>query len=89
MQVRRISYQNNSLVREHGAGLEHLVMMNHSSMEKCQQAKKHSEFKADVYLKFLCCLFIENSTEQAKAIYDFTRKSVLCIDEMKMYGRIK
>ncbi|MHC4140079.1 MAG: hypothetical protein ACYSR1_09565 [Planctomycetota bacterium] len=80
MQVRRISYQNNRLVRKHGEGFEHLMMMNYSSMEKCQQAKKHSEFKADVYLKSLCRLFIENSTEQAKAIYDLTRKSVLCID---------
>jgi hypothetical protein len=39
MHVRRISYQNNSLVRKHGEEFEHLVMMNYSSMEKCQQAK--------------------------------------------------
>lgn len=76
-------------LEKHGVEFEHLVMMNYSSMEERQQAKKHSEFKADVYLKSLCRLFIESSVEQAKAIYDLTKKPVLCIDEMKMYSRIK
>jgi len=41
-------------LEKHGVEREHLVMMNYSSMEKRQQAKKHTEFKADVYLKPLC-----------------------------------
>ena len=41
-------------LEKHGVEFEHLVMMNYRSMEERQQAKKHTEFKADVYLKPLC-----------------------------------
>lgn len=81
--------ETTSWLEKNGVKYDNLIMMNYKTKKDRVREGKHGEFKAKVYLNSNCRLFIESNAEQSKFIFDFTRKPVLCVDEMKMYAKAK
>lgn len=62
-----------------------LHMMQYETEAERRKDRKHANYKADVYIKTKCKLFIESSEAQAVNIAKLSKKPVLCIDTMKVY----
>lgn len=61
-----------------------LVMLDLPTKEARQKANNYGGFKASVYLKYDCWLFIESSIWQAQQIADISGKPVYCVEARKM-----
>lgn len=72
-------------LKRYGVQYNNLHMMQYDTEEERRKDSKHAEYKAEVYLKTKCKLFIESSERQSLKIAKITKKPVLCIDTMKLY----
>jgi uncharacterized HAD superfamily protein/hypoxanthine phosphoribosyltransferase len=69
---------------KHNVKYNHLIMLDLPDKAARLKANNHGGFKASVYVKYDCYLFIESSMWQAKQIADLSGKPVYCTDERKM-----
>jgi orotate phosphoribosyltransferase len=69
---------------KHNVKYNTLIMLNLPNEAARLKANNHGEFKADVYIKSNCVLFIESSLWQSRQIASLSGKPVYCMDERKM-----
>lgn len=68
----------------HNIQYNHLVMLDLPDKEARMKAGNYGGFKASVYIKYDCALFIESSLKQAREIADLSGKPVYCVDVRQM-----
>ncbi len=76
--------QTETWLAKNNVKYNHLIMLNLPSKEARLKANNHGGFKASVYLKYDCYLFIESSEWQAKQIANISDKPVYCVDTRRM-----
>jgi len=64
---------------------DELHMMKYNTPEERRRDGMHAKYKADIYKRTGCKLFIESSEKQAIEIHRLTRKPVICTDNMVLY----
>jgi uncharacterized HAD superfamily protein len=69
---------------KHNIKYKNLIMRDLPNKEARLKANDHGGFKASMYLKHDCWLFIESSEIQAWQIANITGKPVYCVDARKM-----
>ena len=69
---------------KHNIKYNHLIMRDLPNKEARLKANNHGGFKASMYLKYDCWLFIESSETQAWQIANITGKPVYCVDVRRM-----
>lgn len=70
---------------EHNIEYEKLYMLSLASKEERQRLGCHGKYKASIYKKSKCILFIESDPGQAEEINALTKKGVFCIDNQTYY----
>lgn len=75
--------ETESWLSRHGVNYDHLIMMEGIDAATRRREGEHGKFKAGVYAKTGCFLFIESSYEQAVQICVNSRKPVFCVDNSK------
>ena len=68
-------------LEKHNINYDHLIMSTHETAEQRRASNDHAERKAAYYLSSNTRLFIESDINQAKLIYDKTKKPVYCVDQ--------
>lgn len=76
--------QTENWLKKYGVEYDELIMIPASSAMERTKKFSHAKFKAEVYKKSDCMLFIESSYEQAIEICQYTNKPVLCVENKKM-----
>jgi len=69
---------------KHGVRYKELILWDIQS--KQERDGKHAQRKIEVLLKIKPDMFLESSFAEAKQIWDATKISTLCIDEMILFG---
>lgn len=70
---------------KHNIEYDKLYMLPLNSKEERQRLGCHGEYKAKIYKKSKCILFVESNPEQAIEINKLTKKGVFCIDNQEYY----
>lgn len=70
---------------KHNIEYEKLHMLSLDSKEERQRLGCHGKYKAGIYKKSKCILFIESNPGQAEEINALTKKGVFCIDNQTYY----
>jgi uncharacterized HAD superfamily protein len=76
--------QTETWLAKNNVKYNHLIMLDLPSKEARLKANNHGGFKASVYLKYDCSLFIESSEWQARQIANISNKPVYCVDSRRM-----
>ena len=76
--------QTENWLTKHGIVYESLVMLDLPSKKERIRLQAHGTFKADVYKKTQCILFIESDRSQAETIAKIARKPVLSVEDQKL-----
>ena len=63
---------------------DNLILLNLPNKEARIKWNKYGEYKADIYIKSNCELFIESSSNQAYKIAKISNKPVFCIENFEM-----
>lgn len=71
-------------LKSKGIRYKNLVMLPFKNKEERLKWGKHAEYKAEVYAKSGCVLFVESSLAQAKIISDLTGKLVFCTETFSL-----
>lgn len=71
-------------LQRQGVEYGELEMIPASSARERTKKFEHAEFKAEIYKKSACVLFVESSYEQAVEICRLANKPVLCVENKKM-----
>jgi orotate phosphoribosyltransferase len=69
---------------KHNIKYKKLIMLDLPNKEARVQANNYGGFKASVYIKYDCSLFIESALSQARQIADLSGKPVYCVDVRQM-----
>jgi orotate phosphoribosyltransferase len=69
----------------HGVVAKELIMANYRSAKERRAKHSYGKWKGQVYAKSPASLFIESSSVQGKDIFSESRKTVLCLDEMRLF----
>lgn len=75
-----------SWLRKNGIKYEKLIMLPFKTKEERIKWGKHAEYKAEIYSKSNCILFIESSLEQAEIINRLSNKLVFCTKTFDFVG---
>ncbi len=70
---------------KHGIKFENLYMMQHNTAVERRRAGRHAEYKASHYIKLNSVLFLESDKNQARKIYNLTKKPVFCTNTMEFF----
>lgn len=76
--------QTEAWMAKHNVKYKHLIMRDLPNKEARLKANDHGGFKASMYLKYDCWLFIESSEVQAWQIANISGRPVYCVDARKM-----
>lgn len=71
-------------LKKYGVEYDHLIMMEGVDAATRRREGGHGKFKAGVYSKTDCFLFIESAYEQAVEICSESGKPVFCVDNSKL-----
>ncbi|WP_019851337.1 phosphoribosyltransferase family protein [Desulfitobacterium sp. PCE1] len=71
-------------LNKNGIKYKQLIMLDSKNAKERALNSSHAEFKASIYKKTDCFLFIESSYEQAVEIVKLTGKQVFCVENRKL-----
>lgn len=73
-------------LRKHGVIYDNLVLLDMPDRDSRRHWSRYAEFKAYVYSRSSCDLFIESDRSQAIQIAYLSQKPVLCTSDFRMYN---
>jgi uncharacterized HAD superfamily protein/hypoxanthine phosphoribosyltransferase len=76
-------------LKQNNINYDNLILLDLPTKQERIKWGKYGEYKADIYLKSNCSLFIESSLIQAKKIAKITYKPVFCIENFDMIHYIR
>lgn len=76
--------QTEAWLAKHNIQYNNLIMLDLPNKEARREANNYGGFKASVYIKYDCALFIESSLKQSRQIADLSGKPVYCVDARQM-----
>jgi uncharacterized HAD superfamily protein/hypoxanthine phosphoribosyltransferase len=71
-------------LKQHNVKYDNLVLLDLPTKDARIKWGKYGKYKAEIYLKSNCSLFIESSLSQAKEISKISKKPVFCIENFDM-----
>ncbi len=71
-------------LHSHNIKFNNLILLDLPDKDARTKWNKYGEFKAEIYEKSTCCLFIESSLQQAKIISNLTNKAVICTENFEL-----
>ncbi len=76
--------ETESWLKKHGVEYDHLIMLEGVDAATRRREGGHGKYKAEIYKKTDCFLFIESAYEQAVDICSIAEKPVYCVENSRL-----